>query len=509
MGLVFDGGGGGGIPSQPFPGTDHRIVPDIATRNALEPELSEGDIVLVADASADPTVDMGYAVYAYQGIPGAWLKLSEWEAFTEQLAPTLAALQTTAHMHNAAIADIDDAAAKRHDHVNKTLLDTLVPHTWGGADVNGTILKVPELNGLPLPRMTDTTVSIIVAPDAASRQPGDWGTTGWAGVVSAVRAAAAVLQGNGAMVIVRLRPGVYTADSVLSVYPTTGARIRIEALTAPTLPTTWSFSNGGTPNRAADEAALEAAYPVRIDVASWTCVWAVENAAVFVRNILFKAVGAGTGSALRARGGSFVYADNCAYIGGGTAIGCDNNACIQWNGGVIFAGTAAAFSTLGGNAHIASYTGSVALIAHSSTGLQVSRNGVTSAIADTVANSTQFAAIERHVASAYDRGTVSVINANLDRVATNASFPVFYASTGSHVEANAVVFSGNVAEAMQVVRGSSGKFYNCTFDAAAPAQARTVRANSNSTIWEAGTVGNTPVFVPAKGTEATDAGYIA
>lgn len=58
-------------------GTSEYSVADIAARNALT-GVTTGDIVYVVDASADATVDAGWAVYMWQG--AAWSKISEQES---------------------------------------------------------------------------------------------------------------------------------------------------------------------------------------------------------------------------------------------------------------------------------------------------------------------------------------------------------------------------------------------------------------------------------------------
>jgi len=57
-------------------GSSEYNVADIAARNALT-GITTGDRVYVADASADATVDSGWAIYAWIG--SAWLKVAEQE----------------------------------------------------------------------------------------------------------------------------------------------------------------------------------------------------------------------------------------------------------------------------------------------------------------------------------------------------------------------------------------------------------------------------------------------
>jgi len=55
-------------------GTSNHQVDDVAARDALG-DLSLGDIVLVDDASADPTVDSGWAIY--RKLPAGFVKTAE------------------------------------------------------------------------------------------------------------------------------------------------------------------------------------------------------------------------------------------------------------------------------------------------------------------------------------------------------------------------------------------------------------------------------------------------
>lgn len=60
-------------------GTSEYQVADIAARNALVGGMSIGDRVFVTDASADATVDTGWAIYIYMG-SSVWQKVAEEEA---------------------------------------------------------------------------------------------------------------------------------------------------------------------------------------------------------------------------------------------------------------------------------------------------------------------------------------------------------------------------------------------------------------------------------------------
>jgi len=117
------------------------IVDDIAARDALD--LSENAIVLVLDASADATVSSGAATYAYRASPDLWVKISEAESM--DLALTWASLSDKP---SSAVAEIDDAVAKKHSHANKTQLD-----------------KINEVEG----RLTYAGLAVST----------DWATIGW------------------------------------------------------------------------------------------------------------------------------------------------------------------------------------------------------------------------------------------------------------------------------------------------------------------------------------------
>lgn len=95
-------------------------VADINARDALVPSLTGNKLVLVGDASADPTVNSGAAFYFYKHEEGTWQKISEVESM--DLTLSWAGLQDKP---NSDVSDIDDAVTKRHEHTNKTLLDSL------------------------------------------------------------------------------------------------------------------------------------------------------------------------------------------------------------------------------------------------------------------------------------------------------------------------------------------------------------------------------------------------
>lgn len=100
------------------------IVDDITARDALTP--SNGDTVLVIDASADATVASGAATYVYRLSTTSWVKISE----AESMDITLNWSDIVGKPSSSAAA-IDGAVTNSHTHANKTQLDKV------GEDGNG------------------------------------------------------------------------------------------------------------------------------------------------------------------------------------------------------------------------------------------------------------------------------------------------------------------------------------------------------------------------------------
>ena len=94
------------------------IVDDIDARDALIATLDRNAMILVVDASEDPTVDSGSALYAYAASSDTIYKIAEyesmdvvvtWESITGKPASTPS--------------QIDSAVTQAHSHSNKTVLD--------------------------------------------------------------------------------------------------------------------------------------------------------------------------------------------------------------------------------------------------------------------------------------------------------------------------------------------------------------------------------------------------
>jgi hypothetical protein len=96
------------------------IVPDIAARDALTADLDRNAMILVVDASGDPTVGSGSALYAYGAANATVYKVAEYESM--DVVIQWSAIQggpssTPAH--------IDEAVSLRHNHTNKATLDKI------------------------------------------------------------------------------------------------------------------------------------------------------------------------------------------------------------------------------------------------------------------------------------------------------------------------------------------------------------------------------------------------
>lgn len=95
-----------------------QIVADITARNALS--LTRNAMALVLDATGDATVTTGAALYAYRESNTSWIKITEYEALSENITLTWASISGKP---TSAPSLIDDAVTKRHVHANLTFLD--------------------------------------------------------------------------------------------------------------------------------------------------------------------------------------------------------------------------------------------------------------------------------------------------------------------------------------------------------------------------------------------------
>ena len=96
------------------------IVADIAARNALTATATMNRIILVTNATGDPTVAAGAALYVWNEAAGTTTKIAEYEGMDVTL--TWATIQGRP---TSSVSEIDDAVSKRHTHANMTALNKI------------------------------------------------------------------------------------------------------------------------------------------------------------------------------------------------------------------------------------------------------------------------------------------------------------------------------------------------------------------------------------------------
>lgn len=117
-------------------GTDQvTIVDNILARDALASDADTNLMVMVLDASADPTVDAGSAMYVYQLSADAWHKVSEYESMDLVLSwESLQGRPTSSSQ------EIDTAVGQAHEHANAAVLEEL-GDSGGALTYKGTPLR--------------------------------------------------------------------------------------------------------------------------------------------------------------------------------------------------------------------------------------------------------------------------------------------------------------------------------------------------------------------------------
>jgi hypothetical protein len=111
------------------------IVDTIALRDELA--ATNGQTVLVLDASADATVSSGAATYIWRASASAWVKISEAESLDLSLAWASITGRPTA-----APEAIDSAVAAAHSHTNKPQLDKINETAEGLLTYNGALPRI-------------------------------------------------------------------------------------------------------------------------------------------------------------------------------------------------------------------------------------------------------------------------------------------------------------------------------------------------------------------------------
>lgn len=102
------------------------IVADIAARDALVAGLDRNAMILVIDATGDPTVNAGSALYAYAAATQQIFKIAEYESMD-----VIVQWGEIEGRPTSTPAQIDSAVSQAHSHTNKATLDLL------GSDAEG------------------------------------------------------------------------------------------------------------------------------------------------------------------------------------------------------------------------------------------------------------------------------------------------------------------------------------------------------------------------------------
>lgn len=124
-------------------------------------DVIEGELVMVTDASADSTVASGWAIYRRKVGATDLTKLDSWQKIAEaESLDVVVSWDNIQGKPTSAVADIDDAVAKKHAHANAAVLDLL---TQGGTQ------EAPTLNfsGKELAYTADVN-KIFLTTDASS-----------------------------------------------------------------------------------------------------------------------------------------------------------------------------------------------------------------------------------------------------------------------------------------------------------------------------------------------------
>lgn len=112
------------------------IVANIAERDALAETAESNLMVVVIDATDDPTVTVGSALYAYALASETWYKLSEYESMdiVVQWNQIQGAPSSTP-------AQIDSAVTQAHTHTNMAQLNKIGESETGDMTYNGQPVK--------------------------------------------------------------------------------------------------------------------------------------------------------------------------------------------------------------------------------------------------------------------------------------------------------------------------------------------------------------------------------
>ena len=140
------------------------------TRNG---NVAPGQLVMVVDASDDPTVTSGWAIYRRLSSAVDLSQLASWQKIAENESMDLVLnWANLADKPSSLVADIDDAVTKRHEHANKAALDLL-----NGSASDAAVVSL-SYNGFALSFEKDVTTFTVAdaenLPTASSLKTGDF-----------------------------------------------------------------------------------------------------------------------------------------------------------------------------------------------------------------------------------------------------------------------------------------------------------------------------------------------
>ncbi len=344
-----------------------------------------------------------------------------------------------------------------------------------------------------------TTVTLIVAPDAASSQPGDF--IGGIGILDAIREAGRIIiQNPTSFIDIRLRDGEYTLVAPIEIAHPQGKKvIRIRALSLTGVAENQTITSGLVLNdRDADDALLASQYNVIINCPSFGMFLDKGTGIETVDSIMFRYTGTVT-----SRAGVF-----CSQQGGVTIARC---AFIGFPYGI----RALEFSSVGltvGNIFVYCNLNSArieemsVLRVTNSTNYRYVFHSITQYTILVLTNS--YARLIGATTGGIDLHNDSTNRANVfltasstvtaTRVHTHGGDEGMAATQSSFIAVNACTFTGNASYALLANITSTLQVLNIVGDPVGAGNTNVVLAQNNSNILETGT--NTNItFSPAVG----------
>ena len=118
------------------------VVANITERNALNPTRTV--MAMVLDATGDPTVELGAAVYVYKSNTSEWLKVSELKDLD-----AIVKWDNIQNRPNVTVVQIEQAVAKMHQHANLADLDKVATGADGYLVFDSVSYRYPMMASAP------------------------------------------------------------------------------------------------------------------------------------------------------------------------------------------------------------------------------------------------------------------------------------------------------------------------------------------------------------------------